>query len=66
MHGVKIGDTATEKEYESATNMPNGQARTGKATASSSCSVSMTLSASDIPGADLNERWKSHAVAALS
>ena len=66
MRGVKIGDTATENEYESATNMSNGQARTGEATASSSCPVSVTLSASDIPGADLSEPWESHAVAALS
>ena len=44
-----------ENEYKSATKMSNGQARSGGTAARSSCPISVTLSAADIPGADLSE-----------
>ena len=63
VRGVKICCSMTEKEYEAVFAMPTGH--TEEPTTSSSRPVSVTLSAPNIPGADLSEHLQSHAVLAL-
>ena len=65
VRGVKICSSMTEKEYEAVFVMSTGQLRTEEPTTSSSRPVSVTLSAPNIPGADLSERLASHSVPAL-
>ena len=65
MRSVKIHGSTTENEREGAIAMSTRQSRIKKPTTSSSFPISVTLSAADIPGADLSEPLESHAVASL-
>ena len=65
MRGVNIHCCRTENEYEGVLTMTTEQKRAEVSTTTSSSTVSVSLSAADIPGAYLSEPYETHAIPAL-